>query len=94
MTSWVGDRMGDVTILQYSDADLASDLRTRRSASAGHQVIWAPSARAIQSMASRRQTCVSHSTFEAEVVAAGLVAGSAAVGNSATARGQRRTHGI
>eukprot|EP00959_Pyramimonas_sp_CCMP1952_P081241 1697316-Pyramimonas_sp.AAC.1 len=58
MTSWVGDAMGDVGIRQCSDADLASDLRTHRSASASHQVIWAPRAGAKQSMASRPQTCV------------------------------------
>eukprot|EP00959_Pyramimonas_sp_CCMP1952_P132066 2761369-Pyramimonas_sp.AAC.1 len=65
--------MEDVTIQQYSDADLASDLRTHRSASAGHQVIWAPCARANQSMASRRQSCVSYSALEAEIAAADVV---------------------
>eukprot|EP00959_Pyramimonas_sp_CCMP1952_P141604 2963521-Pyramimonas_sp.AAC.1 len=69
MTSWVSDEVEDVTIRQYSDADLASDVRTHRSASASRQVIWAPCTRANQSMASRRQTCVSHSTLEAECVA-------------------------
>eukprot|EP00959_Pyramimonas_sp_CCMP1952_P437103 9151779-Pyramimonas_sp.AAC.1 len=68
----VGDRMGDVTVRQYSDADLASELRTHRSTSASHQVICAPYTMANQSMDSRRQTCVSHSTFEAEIVAADL----------------------
>eukprot|EP00959_Pyramimonas_sp_CCMP1952_P375598 7866494-Pyramimonas_sp.AAC.1 len=42
MTSWIGDRMEDVTMRQYNDADLASDLRAHRSASARNQVIWAP----------------------------------------------------
>eukprot|EP00959_Pyramimonas_sp_CCMP1952_P024208 508089-Pyramimonas_sp.AAC.1 len=71
-TSWVGSDMEDVTIRQYSDADLASDLRTHRSTSASRQVIWAPCARANQSMACRRQTCVSRGTLEAEIVAADL----------------------
>ena len=72
MTSWVGDKLEDVVLNQYSDADLASDLRTHRSTSASHQIIWGPYTRAVQSMASQRQTCVSHSTLEAEIVAADL----------------------
>eukprot|EP00959_Pyramimonas_sp_CCMP1952_P001974 40599-Pyramimonas_sp.AAC.1 len=72
MTSWVGDNMGDATIRQYYDADLASDLRTHRSTSASRQVIWAPCTRANQSMASRRQSCVSPSALEAGIVAADL----------------------
>eukprot|EP00959_Pyramimonas_sp_CCMP1952_P055472 1159381-Pyramimonas_sp.AAC.1 len=34
MSSWVGGRMEDVLLKQYSDADLASDIRTHRSTSA------------------------------------------------------------
>ena len=71
-TSWVGDSLSDVELWQYSDADLAGDLRTQRSTSASHQIIWGPYTRAGQSMASRRQTCVSRSTLEAEIVAADL----------------------
>eukprot|EP00959_Pyramimonas_sp_CCMP1952_P116391 2432961-Pyramimonas_sp.AAC.1 len=54
------------------DADLASDVRAHRSASASHQTIWGPYARAHQSMASRRQTCVSHSSLDVKIVAADL----------------------
>eukprot|EP00959_Pyramimonas_sp_CCMP1952_P349661 7326561-Pyramimonas_sp.AAC.1 len=57
-------------IRQYSDADLASDVRTHRSTGASRQAIWGTRRRANQSMASRRQTCVSQSTFEAEIAAA------------------------
>eukprot|EP00959_Pyramimonas_sp_CCMP1952_P342445 7174582-Pyramimonas_sp.AAC.1 len=31
MSTWVGDRMEDVLLNQYSDADLASDIRTHRA---------------------------------------------------------------
>eukprot|EP00959_Pyramimonas_sp_CCMP1952_P307898 6444091-Pyramimonas_sp.AAC.1 len=40
MASWAGDNMEDTTIRQYSDVDLASDLRTHRSTSASHRVLW------------------------------------------------------
>eukprot|EP00959_Pyramimonas_sp_CCMP1952_P431889 9045069-Pyramimonas_sp.AAC.1 len=62
--------MEDVLLKQYSDADLASDIRTHRSTSASFQAIWGPCARAGQSVSSQRQTRVSHSTLEAETVAA------------------------
>eukprot|EP00959_Pyramimonas_sp_CCMP1952_P436683 9143809-Pyramimonas_sp.AAC.1 len=57
---------------QYSGADLASDARTHRVTSASYQAIWGQCARAGQSMGSQRQTCVSHGTLEAEIVAADL----------------------
>eukprot|EP00959_Pyramimonas_sp_CCMP1952_P248732 5199366-Pyramimonas_sp.AAC.1 len=72
MTSWVGDKTEDVAIRLCSDAGLTGDLRTHCSASASHQVMWAPRTRANQSMASCRQTCVHRSTLEAEIVAADL----------------------
>eukprot|EP00959_Pyramimonas_sp_CCMP1952_P062970 1316405-Pyramimonas_sp.AAC.1 len=31
VTSWVGDKEEDALLKQYSDADLASDIRTHRS---------------------------------------------------------------
>eukprot|EP00959_Pyramimonas_sp_CCMP1952_P344460 7214376-Pyramimonas_sp.AAC.1 len=72
MTSWAGDKKEDVMLKQYSDADLASDIRTHRSTSASFQAIWGPCTRAGQSMGSQRETCVSHSTLEADIVAADL----------------------
>eukprot|EP00959_Pyramimonas_sp_CCMP1952_P344988 7225084-Pyramimonas_sp.AAC.1 len=71
-SSWVGDSMEDVSLKQYSDADLASDIRTHRGTSSSDQAIWGPHTRAGQSMGSQRQTCVSHSTLEAEIVVADL----------------------
>eukprot|EP00959_Pyramimonas_sp_CCMP1952_P369253 7734417-Pyramimonas_sp.AAC.1 len=59
--------MEDVLLKQYSDADLASDIRTHRSTSASYQAIWGLCTRAGQSMGSQRQTCVSHSILEAEI---------------------------
>eukprot|EP00959_Pyramimonas_sp_CCMP1952_P343197 7189180-Pyramimonas_sp.AAC.1 len=46
--------MEDVLLKQYSDADLASDIRTHRSTSASFQAIWGPYTRAGQSMGSQR----------------------------------------
>ena len=43
-----------------------------RSTSASCQAIWGPYTRAGQSMSSQRQTCVSHSALEADIVAADL----------------------
>eukprot|EP00959_Pyramimonas_sp_CCMP1952_P081905 1711098-Pyramimonas_sp.AAC.1 len=57
MSSWVGDKMEDVLLKQYSDADLASDIRTHRNTSASFQAIWGPYTRAGQSTGSQRQTC-------------------------------------
>ena len=56
MVSWVGDDVADLWIKQYADADLASDIRTHRSTSANAQKIWIPSARALQSCNTRKQT--------------------------------------
>ena len=68
--SWVGDDIQDTYIRQYSDADVAGDPRTQRSASSSNQKIWGPNTRANQSMKSGRQTAVSHSTLESEIIAA------------------------
>eukprot|EP00959_Pyramimonas_sp_CCMP1952_P330150 6912665-Pyramimonas_sp.AAC.1 len=57
MSSWVGDKMEDVLLKQYSDADLASDIRTHRSTCASFQAMWGPCTRAGQPMGSQRQTC-------------------------------------
>eukprot|EP00959_Pyramimonas_sp_CCMP1952_P011815 249030-Pyramimonas_sp.AAC.1 len=57
MSSWVGDSMENVLL---------------KSTSASYQAIWGPYTRAGQSMGSQRQTCVPHSTLEAEIVAADL----------------------
>eukprot|EP00959_Pyramimonas_sp_CCMP1952_P169004 3530502-Pyramimonas_sp.AAC.1 len=72
MTSWVGDKKEDVLLKQYYDANLASDIRAHRSTSASYQAILGPYTRAGQSMGSQRQICVSHSTLEADIVAADL----------------------
>eukprot|EP00959_Pyramimonas_sp_CCMP1952_P048517 1013014-Pyramimonas_sp.AAC.1 len=58
--------------LSHDLVDLASDARTHRCASASYQAIWGPYTRAGQSMSSQRQTCASHSTLRAEIVAADL----------------------
>eukprot|EP00959_Pyramimonas_sp_CCMP1952_P295138 6172611-Pyramimonas_sp.AAC.1 len=60
LESCVGDRREDVWLKQFADADLASDIRTRRSTSANAQFLWGPNTKTLQSCSSRRQTAVTH----------------------------------
>ena len=53
-----------------ADADFAGDIETQRSTSGYYFVIRGPHTSFPISAASKRQTCVSHSTLEAELVAA------------------------
>ena len=70
--AWVGDPLSQVWFREFADADLVSDPRTNRSTSASNLKVWGPNTCANQSMGCRRQTAVSHSTPEAEIVSAGL----------------------
>jgi len=70
MTSWIGDPMQKWELVVYSDADLAGDLETSRSTSGVFVCMRAPNTMAILQGISKRQSCVSHSTPEAELVAA------------------------
>eukprot|EP00959_Pyramimonas_sp_CCMP1952_P457727 9475418-Pyramimonas_sp.AAC.1 len=70
VVSRVGDDLWTVQISLYSDADLARDARAHRKTSARSFGGFARGpARASQSMAPRSQTCVSHGTLEAKLVA-------------------------
>ncbi len=83
MVGWVGDKISDLSLELYSDADFAGCPETKRSTSGVFLVLvgkrtWFPLA-----AISKKQTCVSHSTPEAEIVAVadttfgiGLVPGS------------------
>ena len=70
LVGWVGDVIEDWRLDLYSDADLASDLLTRKSTSGVYQCISGGNTRMPMSALSKKQTCVSHSTPEAELVAA------------------------
>ena len=66
MVGWVGDSMDDVRLASYVDADFAGCVDSLRSTSGGQ----GPNTRFPLSGSSKRQGCVSHSTPEAEIVAA------------------------
>ena len=70
--SWLGDAKEDLKLQIYADADFAGDPRTQRSTSGVVLALAGSHTRCMLSAASRRQTCVSHSTPEAEIVAADL----------------------
>ena len=70
--SWLGDAREDLKMPIYADADFAGDPRTQRSTSGVVLAVVGPYTRCMLSAASHTQTCVSHSTPEAEIVAADL----------------------
>ena len=69
---WVGDPAEDLKIWCWADADFAGDPRTQRSTSACATAMAGPNTRFFLSAKSQRQTAVSHSTPEAEIVSADL----------------------
>ena len=62
--------MDDVRLALYADADFAGCVEPLRSTSGGHLNIQGSNTRFPLSGSSKRQGCVSHSTPEAEMVAA------------------------
>ena len=72
MFGWIGDKRADLKISLYADADFAGDLETMRSTSGVFLALVGPNSFFPISAISKRQTCVSHSTPEAEIVAADL----------------------
>ena len=70
MVGWVGDPIDDVHLALYADADFAGCIDSLRSTSGGHLNTQGPNTRFPLSGSSKRQGCVSHSTPEAEIVAA------------------------
>ena len=71
MMGWVGDKPCCVQPHLFADADFAGCVLTQRSTSAVHLVIRGQHTSFPISGMSKRQGCVSHSTPEAEIVAAG-----------------------
>ena len=69
---WVGDDKADIGVHLYADADFAGDKRSGRSTSGGFLAMGGPDTFFPIQAISRKQTAVSHSTPEAEIVAADL----------------------
>ena len=70
MTGWVGNKFDDLSLSLFADADFAGCAQTLRSTSGSHMHIQGKQTRFPLSGGSKRQGCVSHSTPEAEIVAA------------------------
>ena len=70
MIGWVGDTREQLFPHLFADADFAGDGETQWSTSGYYSVIRGPHTSFPNSVGSKRQTCVSHSTLEAELVAA------------------------
>ena len=73
MIGWVGDSLDDSSIGLYADADYAGcgeSLKCLKSTSGAHLRIQGPHTRFPLAGLSKRQGCLSHSTPEAEIVAA------------------------
>ena len=72
MIGWVGDGLSTLQPHLFADADLAGCTATQRSTSGYHCAVRGPNTCFPIAGVSRRQTCVSHSTPEAEIVSADL----------------------
>ena len=72
MIAWVGDMEGDLQVRLFSDADFAGDESTMRSTSGVFMALKGPNTSFPLAGTSKKQTAVSHSTPEAEIVAADL----------------------
>ena len=66
----IGDNPADLELSLYSDADFASCKETSRSTSGIFLALTGPNSFFPLNAKSKKQTCVSHSTPEAEIVAA------------------------
>ena len=70
MTGWVGDPPSKLTPHCFADADFAGCAKTSRSTSGVHLCLLGPNTVFPLAGQSKKQGCVSHSTPEAEIVAA------------------------
>ena len=70
MIGWVGDKIEDLSLGLFADADFAGCAQSLRSASGSHLQVQGKFTRFPLAGGSKRQGCVSHSTPEAEIVAA------------------------
>ena len=70
MTGWVADGPECLELVLYTDADLAGCQQSKRSTTGAFLALRGPNTMMPLSAVSKRQTAVSHSTPEAELVAA------------------------
>ena len=70
MIGWVGDPMSALHPTLFADADFAGCPYTARSTTGGFLSLWGSHTRFPIAAVCRRQQCTSHSTPEAEIVAA------------------------
>ena len=70
LTGWVGDSPSDVAPHLFAGADFAGDSNSSRSCSGVHLCLLGPNTVYPLAGQCKKQGCVSHSTPEAEVVAA------------------------
>ena len=70
LESFVGDRVEHCHPILFSDADYAGDLVTAKSTSGLYLAIVGPNTFAPITASCKKQTCVSHSSTESEIVAA------------------------
>ena len=66
----MGDNADDMCVLLYSDADYAGDVKTAKGTSGTYIAIVGPRAFMPICALSKKQTCVSHSSTESEIIAA------------------------
>ena len=72
LTGVIGDKLKDVSLELFSDADFAGDKADSKSTSGVFLALKGPNTFFPLSACSKKQSCVSHSTPEAELVAANL----------------------
>ena len=70
MFGWIGDPVSMLSLHVYCDADFAGDQETMKSTSGVHLVLQGPNSYFPLTCVSKKQSCQSHSTPEAEFVAA------------------------
>ena len=70
LVSWVGDGPNDVSLSLYTDADFASDVKSSLSTSGASLKIEGPNTSFVLAAMSKKQTAVSHSSTESEIIAA------------------------
>ena len=70
MIGWIGDSRDKLFPHFFADVDFAGDVDTQRSTSGFFSVVRGPNSSFTISVGSKRQSCVSHSTPESELVAA------------------------
>ena len=70
LTGWVGNTLDEVDVHLFADADFAGDSKSSKSTSGIALVLLGSRTAFPLAGQSKKQTCVSHSTPEAEVVAA------------------------